>query len=61
MSERRSMMRLHTYRLTATGERVEVSSSEVVEDMPELPITSNWPTCRCPRCPAAVELPVGSG
>ncbi len=43
-------MTIRTYRITATGQRIELAQHDVTEDQPATPITGQWPKCRCRRC-----------
>ncbi|GAA1959210.1 hypothetical protein [Kitasatospora viridis] len=46
-----SKMTIRTYRITATGKRVPLTRKRRVWVDPEtyvLPITGEWPACRCP-------------
>ena len=44
-------MTLRTYRITAAGDRVELSHREIHVDEPfDLPITLQWPDCACRLC-----------
>jgi hypothetical protein len=56
-SRRKSLMTLRTYRLTATGRRIELSRQTVRLGEPYTrPITGEWPACACLRCLAAAEV-----
>ncbi len=50
MSRRKSTMTIRAYRITATGQRIELARYDVTEDQPPSPITGNWPKCACRRC-----------
>ncbi|WP_344437908.1 hypothetical protein [Kitasatospora nipponensis] len=52
-----SCMTLRTYRITRSGEQVELSRRTV--DLPSpgvIEISSVWPDCRCSRCCAPPQL-----
>ena len=51
MSRRTSAMTTRIYRVTSTGERIELSRDAVHLSEPwTREITLSWPACTCPRC-----------
>lgn len=48
---RKSIMTTRVYRVSPTGQRIELSSDEVRQGEPyQRPITDMWPDCECRRC-----------
>ncbi|MEY9943360.1 hypothetical protein [Kitasatospora sp. GAS1066B] len=45
-------MTLQVYRITSSGERIELSRQEVWpgESYWSGPVSGEWPPCNCPRC-----------
>ncbi|WP_329564055.1 hypothetical protein [Kitasatospora sp. NBC_01266] len=50
-----SAMTLQVYRITSTGERVDLAQRTITLTTPaDVEIDSTWPPCRCPRCPPPI-------
>ncbi|WP_329565397.1 hypothetical protein [Kitasatospora sp. NBC_01266] len=52
---RKRAMSIRSYRITSSGQRIELSSVDVLENTPDVPFSGTWPRCQCPKHREATE------